>query len=116
METVSGTSFASPAVAGALALFLEEDPARTPSQLQFMVQSLSTSTPIDDAGAGSPHRLLFTPNFRIYIGGPSQIHESGQYQWQAVQHGGGHHQPDTYLWEYRPVNSQTWQTVGSSQT
>jgi subtilisin family serine protease len=114
--TWHGTSFASPAVAGALALFLEENPARTPSQLQFMVQFLSTSTSIDDAGAGSPHRLLFAPNFQIHIGGPSQIHESGQYQWHAVPHGGGHHQPDTYLWEYRPVSSQSWQAVSSSQT
>jgi subtilisin family serine protease len=111
----SGTSFAAPAVAGTLALYLDSSPFLTVQQLTQNLYQRSTWTAIADGGPGTTSRLLYAPDFRIFIGGPSQISENGQYEWQAVPYGGGHHQPTSYLWEYKPVNSGVWQTVGTTQ-
>lgn len=115
--TGRGTSFAVPAVVGTLALFYDENPTATVQVVRdFTLNLLATRATIQDAGAGSTNRLLYAPNFRVAVGGPTQISVIGQYQWQAVLFGGGHHSPTQYTWEYRPVTSQNWQVVGTGST
>lgn len=59
-NTISGTSMASPHVAGVAALFLETNPAATPSQVTSAIINGSTLNKVTNAGTGSPNRLLFS--------------------------------------------------------
>ncbi|MCB1006903.1 MAG: S8 family peptidase, partial [Acidimicrobiales bacterium] len=60
LATISGTSQASPHVAGAAAMVLESSPAATPAQVATALISDSTAGKVTGAGAGSPNRLLFS--------------------------------------------------------
>lgn len=59
-NTISGTSMATPHVAGAAALFLEASPASTPAQVAARIIADSTPNKVTDPGTGSPNRLLYT--------------------------------------------------------
>jgi subtilisin family serine protease len=58
-NSISGTSMASPHVAGVAALYLSANPAATPAQVQSTLISRSTPNKVTSAGTGSPNRLLF---------------------------------------------------------
>ena len=58
--TWSGTSMASPHVAGAAALYLADDPALTPSQVTSALEQNGTSGVLSGLGTGSPNLLLFS--------------------------------------------------------
>ncbi|MCX9191192.1 serine protease [Carbonactinospora thermoautotrophica] len=58
-NTVSGTSMASPHVAGAAALYLAAHPSATPQQVHDTLVDNATSGVIQDPGDGSPNRLLY---------------------------------------------------------
>jgi hypothetical protein len=58
--TQSGTSMASPHVAGAAALFLSKNPTATPQQVQAELVNKATVGKVRNAGLLSPNRLLFT--------------------------------------------------------
>lgn len=60
--TLNGTSMASPHVAGAAALLLDETPSMTPAQVANRLTATATPNVLTGIGAGSPNLLLYTLN------------------------------------------------------
>src|SRR5688572_20415828 len=59
-NTISGTSMASPHVAGVAALYLAANPSATPSQVASALTSNATTGKVTSPGTGSPNRLLYS--------------------------------------------------------
>ncbi|RMH16251.1 MAG: S8 family peptidase [Acidobacteria bacterium] len=57
-NTISGTSMASPHVAGAAALILDENPGWTPDQVKAELTARASADRISNPGTGSPNLLL----------------------------------------------------------
>jgi hypothetical protein len=64
-NTISGTSMASPHVAGVAALYLSGNPAATPQQVRDALVNNGTPNKVTSAGTGSPNVLLYSG----FIGG-----------------------------------------------
>ncbi|MCU0646485.1 MAG: S8 family peptidase [Gemmatimonadaceae bacterium] len=58
--TISGTSMASPHVAGVAALYLQGNPSASPSTVRTAIVGNSTTNVVTSAGRRSPNRLLFS--------------------------------------------------------
>ncbi|MET9439161.1 S8 family serine peptidase [Streptomyces sp. NPDC006610] len=58
-NTISGTSMASPHVAGAAALYLADNPTATPAQVSGALTTAATPNVVTNPGTGSPNRLLY---------------------------------------------------------
>jgi subtilisin family serine protease len=65
-NTISGTSMASPHVAGAIALYLQTNPGASPATVTQALVNNSTSGKVSNPGTGSPNRLLYS----IFGGAP----------------------------------------------
>ncbi|MBM7772216.1 subtilisin family serine protease [Actinokineospora baliensis] len=57
---ISGTSMATPHVAGAVARYLQGRPGDTPAQVATALMNQATPSKVTNPGTGSPNRLLFT--------------------------------------------------------
>lgn len=58
--SMSGTSMASPHVAGAAALYLAANPSATPQQVRDALVNNATANKVTSPGTGSPNKLLYT--------------------------------------------------------
>ena len=59
-NTISGTSMATPHVAGVAALYLQSNPGASTSTVRNALVNNATTGKVTNAGSGSPNRLLFT--------------------------------------------------------
>jgi aqualysin 1 len=59
-NTISGTSMASPHVAGVAALYLQASPSASPSTVRNAIVNNSTTGRLTSIGSGSPNRLLYS--------------------------------------------------------
>ncbi|MBB5956955.1 subtilisin family serine protease [Saccharothrix tamanrassetensis] len=66
--SMSGTSMASPHVAGAVALYLADNPSKTPAEVHSAITAAATPGKITNPGSGTPNRLL-----RVNKGGTGTV-------------------------------------------
>jgi aqualysin 1 len=59
-NTISGTSMATPHVAGAAALYLQSNPGASPGTVRNALVNNATTNHISNPGSGSPNLLLYT--------------------------------------------------------
>ncbi|MCA1590271.1 MAG: S8 family peptidase [Acidobacteria bacterium] len=60
-NTISGTSMASPHVAGVAALYLQTDPSASPATVADAILDSASSGKLSSIGTGSPNLLLYSP-------------------------------------------------------
>ena len=115
-NSISGTSMASPHVAGAAALYLQTNPSASPATVNSAVLNNATPGRLYSLGAGSPNLLVYTlPGVSASISGPDYFYVAGTWvsgTWTASASGGNG--TYSYQWQYRPETSATWTNVGTN--
>ncbi|HEX8476434.1 MAG TPA: S8 family peptidase [Pyrinomonadaceae bacterium] len=138
-NTISGTSMATPHVAGVAALYLQNNPTASPATVANQIISTATTGKVTGAGTGSPNRLLYSllttggggggapcTNCTLYTGslgftGDYDYHPNGTYYYSSVSgtHKGWLRGPtsgadfDLYLQKW---NGSAWVIVARGET
>ncbi len=112
--TLSGTSMASPHVAGVAALYLQGNPSATPAAVTNAILSTATTGVVTNGGTGSPNRLLFSLLTTGTGGGggggtgsTAPCTECMQYS-GTLSSGGSSYQPDAYYTSSVSGTHQGW--------
>jgi serine protease len=79
-NTISGTSMASPHVAGVAALYLANDPGASPSTVHSAVINNASINKLSSIGTGSPNRLLYS----IFGGVPADAPPAAAYTYSCT--------------------------------
>ena len=93
----TGTSMASPHVAGTVARYLQYKTSATPSDVASAITSRATQGALTNIGTGSPNRLLFSWFVDASISGPPSFPTCNTYTWSASASGIG--SSFTFVWE-----------------
>lgn len=119
--SLSGTSMASPHVAGAAALYLSGHNSAGPAEVRSALTSNATANQITGVPAGTPNLLLYTafmvsPHpLTLSITGPTTIADQRYCTWTANVSGGV--APYTYSWYVQdPARDYFWPQTGTQQT
>lgn len=119
-NTISGTSMATPHVAGQVALYLQSNPSATPATVADVLLTDAVSGTVQNPGSGSPNLLERKWNGFLSATGADSYQPDGMYWYQAnsgyiqgwlAGTGGTGNDPDLYLQQW---NGSAWVDVAWS--
>lgn len=124
ITSMSGTSMASPHVAGVAALYLGSNPSATPAVVTSTLLNAATRGIITNPGTGTPNLLVYSASFAPappgvpaaptgLVGTP--LNSSVALTWVAPMYNGGATITD-YVVEYSTNNSSSWTVFADGES